>query len=542
MSVFGSMFTAVSGLNAQSQSLGMISNNIANVSTVGFKRIDASFSSLVTTEGRSTLYSPGSVRANQEARIDLQGILQQSSSSTDLGISGNGFFVVQNEAGEPLYTRAGQFYEDSTGILRNSAGFTLLGWPLDQNGNLPPNQADLSSLVPVDVAFVGGLAQPTSRADMTLNLAANTQENAYPVVAGSTPDFSRSLRVFDSLGTGQDLTLNFTKHESPTATVNGTIDLAAINGDLSNDPSIDATDQFDITVGAVGPTTITLDGDLNKLINDINGITDGLGNPVAFAEVGVNGELIIKARNLADSITLADGVGTPLTDGMGMAGSIGVTAPPAALNLLATPTTTPNTEGWWQLEVTSPTGLTLASGSVNFDGAGALNSAVDANGDVLLSLTGIDFGNGSNPQDVDIDMASFTQFDSDFAVTAVSQNGSSLGLRTGVSIASDGTVSINFSNGQSTDIYKLPLTTFANPNGLSELTGNVYRETTDSGNFNLRQAGQGSAGTIEGGTLEASNVDIADEFSKMIVTQRAFSANTRVITTADEMTADLLRI
>ena len=98
MSVFGSLFTAVSGLTAQSDSISMISNNIANVDTVGYKRTDAAFESLVTTQSAATAYSPGSVIALQNNRIDQQGILQQSASPTDIAISGSGFFVVKSSA------------------------------------------------------------------------------------------------------------------------------------------------------------------------------------------------------------------------------------------------------------------------------------------------------------------------------------------------------------------------------------------------------------------------------------------------------------
>ena len=545
MSVFGSLFTAVSGLAAQSQSIGMISNNIANVNTVGFKRTDAAFSSLVTSSGRSTAFTPGSVRALQNARVDQQGILQQSNSATDIAVSGNGFFVVKRALDgiqETFYTRAGSFSEDQTGVLRNAAGFFLQGWPLDQDGNLPASQADLSSLVPVDVAFLGGLTQPTTTAALSLNLDATQTQTAYPVTPGYSPDFTRGLRVYDSLGQGQDLTINFKKHTTPTANVTGTVDLTAIVGDLANDPNIAATDTFDITVGGTGPTTITLDGDLGKLLNDLNSITDITGNPVLLADVNALGQLQIKARNLGDSITLADGAGTPLNDGLGLAAAIGVTAPPAAPTLLATPNVTPNTEGWWQVDILSPLGTVLQSGSINFNGAGKLNAAPDANGEVNVSLTNINFGNGSDLQDIDLDISSFTQFSGEYNVIFSQQNGAELGLRTGVSIDRDGFVSAQFSNGQSSKIYKLPLATFANPNGLEELTGTVFRETDRSGNFNLREPGQGGAGQIEGGALEGANVDLADEFSKLIITQRTYSANTKVITTADEMTAELLRL
>src|SRR5690606_23435907 len=110
MSLFGSLYTGVSGLSAQSQSTAMIANNIANVNTVGFKRSEAAFYSLVTTEGRASRYSPGTVSVNRIQRVDQQGPIQQSISSTDTSISGNGFYAVKrdnvaNGLSEFLYTR-----------------------------------------------------------------------------------------------------------------------------------------------------------------------------------------------------------------------------------------------------------------------------------------------------------------------------------------------------------------------------------------------------------------------------------------------------
>lgn len=145
MSLFGSLYTGVSGLSAQSQATAMISNNIANVNTVGFKRSEAAFYSLVTTEGRSSRYSPGTVSVNRIQRVNQQGPIQQSISSTDTSISGNGFYAVKRDTDASglspyLYTRNGQFSEDAQGFLTNTAGFYLYGWPLDQNGGLPSNQ------------------------------------------------------------------------------------------------------------------------------------------------------------------------------------------------------------------------------------------------------------------------------------------------------------------------------------------------------------------------------------------------------------------
>ncbi|HEY0901124.1 MAG TPA: flagellar hook-basal body complex protein, partial [Micavibrio sp.] len=97
MSLFGSLFTGVSGLGAQSQSTAMIANNIANVNTVGFKRSEAAFYSLVTSEGRSSRYSPGTVAVNRVQRVNQQGPIQQTGSTTDAAISGNGMFAVKRD-------------------------------------------------------------------------------------------------------------------------------------------------------------------------------------------------------------------------------------------------------------------------------------------------------------------------------------------------------------------------------------------------------------------------------------------------------------
>lgn len=547
MSVFGSLFTAVSGLNAQSQSIAMISNNIANVSTIGFKRTDAAFSSLVTTASRNTAYSPGSVRATQSSSINQQGILQQSSSATDIALSGNGFFIVKSSTdafAEPLYTRAGQFSEDATGILRNSSGFFLQGWPIDQDGNLPAAQADISSLVPVDVAFVGGLTRPTSTVGLAMNVKSSEDQEAYPIAAGFTPDFTRGIKVYDSLGAGHDLTVNFKRMTSPTATAVGNVDLSGIVGDFADTAPFAATDEFDITVGAVGPTTIVLDGSVAKLLADINGVLNPLTLlPVAYAQLDENGFLSIKATNLSENITLTNGLGNPLNVAkLGMAASIGVTAAPAAPTLITPLGTQPNTEGWWTISFTTPSGAVINTGALNFTGDGQLNGVDDLNDQTLVSLTDIDWNNGSNMQDIEFDISGFTQFSGEYNVISSTQNGAELGLRTGISIDEEGFVTAQFSNGQSSRIFKLAVATFANANGLNELTGNVFRESDSSGDFNLREAGKGSAGKIASGALEASNVDLANEFSKMIVTQRVYSANTKVISTADQMTQELLQL
>ncbi|MCB9996514.1 MAG: flagellar hook-basal body complex protein [Rhodospirillales bacterium] len=596
MSLFGSLFTGVSGLGAQSQSTAMIANNIANVNTVGFKRSEASFFSLVTTEGRSSLYSPGTVSVNRVQRVDLQGPIQQTASATDAAISGNGFFTVKRDTGadqEFLYTRSGAFSEDSQGLLRNTAGFVLYGWPLDSQGDLPANQGDLTSLVPVDVAFLGGLTRPTSSAELSLNLdASEGDENLVDATDDLTnPHFTRGLTVFDSLGQAQVLTFEFTKNYGPHATAGGTINDLLATDNLVTDLGLTATNSFDISSDLGGPLTLTvvagtpaLPGEVqtvNDIITEINNA--GIG---VEAFLGNDGELVIQrdefAGGVANSLTLTNTAGTPLTalgitlvngGGLGpdvfqsddLAGAAGplrsnnldngqfADNPPYSNETNTDTHTFPafqflpgdaqyNNRGWWQVNIVHPNGTSLSRGLINFSSDGRLNARPDSNGNIDINLTQIDWGNGSEAQSIDVDVERFSQFSGNYDVIFSDQNGAELGLRTGVEITRDGIIVARFSNGATSDLYKVPLVTFSNPNGLTEVSGTAYSENEESGEENLREAGRGGAGFLEPSTIETSNVDLADEFAKLIVSQRAFSANTRVINTVDQMTEDLLRL
>jgi flagellar hook protein FlgE len=205
-------------------------------------------------------------------------------------------------------------------------------------------------------------------------------------------------------------------------------------------------------------------------------------------------------------------------------------------------TNSPNTQGWWEVRILDPGGVELTKGLVNFGGDGTLNASTDSDGEINISLENIDWFNGSAIQDIDIDVSRFSQFSGNYDVIFSDQNGAELGLRTGVEITRDGTVVARFSNGASADLYRVPLTTFANANGLTEVSGTAYTESEESGEENLREAGTGGAGFVEPSTLEASNVDLADEFARLIVSQRAFGAGTRTINTVDQMTQDLLSL
>jgi len=182
-----------------------------------------------------------------------------------------------------------------------------------------------------------------------------------------------------------------------------------------------------------------------------------------------------------------------------------------------------------------------ATAAVTFDGSG-IPTAYQVD-DIALDLT-----NGAADLNIDFDFGTvgqadgLVQFASAYNPTFIDTDGAEFGQFSGVTISEAGLVTALFENGDIRPIFKIPVATFANPNGLGTNTGNVYNQTDDSGLFFLRTAGTGGSGTVQSSVLESSTVDIAEEFTNMITTQRAYSASAKIISTADEMLDELVRI
>jgi len=145
------------------------------------------------------------------------------------------------------------------------------------------------------------------------------------------------------------------------------------------------------------------------------------------------------------------------------------------------------------------------------------------------------FGNYNTPDGL-------TQLSGEFSLNFLTQNGAKFGNFAGVSIGQDGIVTALFDNGVTRPVFQIPIATFTNPNGLESITGNVWTATDFSGNPTVREAGDAGAGSVNAAALEGSTVDLGSEFTRMITTQRAYSSAARVITTADELLDELVRI
>jgi flagellar hook protein FlgE len=189
----------------------------------------------------------------------------------------------------------------------------------------------------------------------------------------------------------------------------------------------------------------------------------------------------------------------------------------------------------------------ISTGTMTFNADGSLNNvnnAVPPSGTFSLTIPWA-ATTGLASQTVAVNLGTvggtsgLTQFDTASSLNGTSPDGSSFGNVTGVSIAKDGTVTAQFSNGLSQDVYKIPIATFTSEDGLGQADGDAYIATKNSGPANINLANTGAAGGIASNSLEGSTVDLATEFTNLITTQRAYSASARIITTADQMLQQL---
>lgn len=442
MSLFAALTVAVGGLNAQSAAVGHISDNLANTQTTGYKRVDTSFESLVT-QSNAFVNDPGGVRAKPSYTNSKQGNLVQSQSSTDLAISGAGFFAVRRPVvqadgtttftEEDLYTRRGDYTLDSEGYLVNGAGFYLSGY----NVNGTTGIVDSSTWAPLRISQL--LDNPV--ATSSLNYAANLPAGA---VSGTTYPAS-TIQTYDGLGNQHTLSLTWTK----TATTN----------------------QWTLNV-AVPDATTPINNNLTFTFND-----------------GTGGSLPGTINSIAAVLTGGPPATSPFT----------VVAPSA------------------------PDNYAYVDLPLSFTGAGGQSIRLD-------------FGN--------YDVASgVTQFsDTSPQVTSLEQNGIPRGSFRDLSIDESGFVVLNYDNGRARTFFQVPIVQFFSPDSLQRVEGGAFSRTTDSGTPRFSAPGSVGAGQIVGNTLEGSNVDIADEFTKLIQAQRVYSANARTISTTNSMLDETINI
>jgi flagellar hook protein FlgE len=269
---------------------------------------------------------------------------------------------------------------------------------------------------------------------------------------------------------------------------------------------------------------------------------------IAYVADGTETSLSDLAQRFADQINANPGLGVSAT---AAGGTISLTAINAGVPFTSSAVATNGTVPGFidvQFGQTPDTAGTLVALSNQFNPSGnATVPVLQTDGQAAQISFQVNYGLGA--QTVDLDLGQFqstggvTQFAGDnIDVTRLTQDGVPQGLLKDVRIRDNGDVELQYDNGRSRIFFRVPIAQFNDPNALQREVAQGFTETFDSGAVRIGNAGDNGAGTLRGAALEGSNVDIAEEFSKMIITQRSFSANTRVITTADEMLADIINI
>lgn len=304
MSLYGALYSGVSGLSSESSAMGAIADNITNINTVGYKATDVNFSTLVTQQVSLTEYSPGGVESKPRAGIDVQGLLQATNSSTDMAISGQGFFVVNTtsdpavDGGEFAYTRAGSFTTDQNGFLQNSSGFYLMGWPLTPTDNsaasvpstqtingtkymaayknadgtfhyINQNIVSTTELQPLNLNDIGGTAQATSNVSVQGNLPSGD-----PIYNPEDPSnggiHDTNVLVYDSLGDSENAQFQWTKVADNAWQLSATPPSGAAVVTLTNQSTAFGSLVYS-SAGQLEFNSIPPDGSYFTLTSDVNG-------------------------------------------------------------------------------------------------------------------------------------------------------------------------------------------------------------------------------------------------------------------------------
>ncbi len=563
----------LSGLQASSAALSTTANNLANLNTIGYKDQQIQFADLfyqnLGSDGAGDPIQQGAgVKVAAQPSNFTQGDVTSNGIDTDVAINGNGFFVVQQD-GVQSYTRAGNFEVGTDNLLETTDGQQVLGYPAT-NG-VVNTSGGLSTL-----ALGAGTSSPatvTSNVSLTSNLDAAA---AY----GST--YSTQATIYDSLGGSHAITFTYTNEgvaaipAAPAQAATGTLTMTALPVATQTVTVGGQTYTFTTSPPAAGSNDVyigtTIAETAANLANAINGNyadtagtaspggygTGTVTNPAATAVDAGNGVINFTASvagTSGDFAATSAGTGsTNLTwnTGAGANGTAAVAAVPGVVNTWGYSVTIPAADLGG---VATAAPVTLASGTLVFNGDGTLKSVAPNGGAASLTNptitvppNGSVYADGANQSTFTWHLTSpsgtglLTQEAAANSVASIQQDGASSGTLQTFNIGSDGTITGSFSNGTTATLGQIALASFADEQGLTRTGNNDYSPTLASGQPTVGAPTSGGLGSISGGALEQSNVDIATEFASLIVAQRSYEANARVVTTFDTIAQDTIAL
>ncbi|MCX5807215.1 MAG: flagellar hook protein FlgE [Proteobacteria bacterium] len=529
--MLSSFFSGISGLMSNTQSINVVGNNIANVNTVGYKSARATFEDVLyqSINGASGTSQVG--RGTALSSVDTlfaQGSFETTSEATDLAIGGQGFFLVNSaDDSSTYYTRAGQFRFDKEGDMTNPAGYILQGREIDRTTNAP-------SGVDKDIVISPEPSKP--RATELIGMALNLQSDA---------DWKGTISALGGAGTSIS-TISGSEGTYPrVGDYTATMSTVGLNRVLTivvadKDPEgglTGTTETYSDTVAAGLPYTDFGGSGLDFTTAAALGAD---GTAQTFSISGFQYDYLSASQNPTSTSNYSSSI--TAYDSLGQGHVVNV------YFRKAYETTTDQSVWEWAAVLDSAdsvTGVdTLADwGTLTFNNNGTLIAGGDP---VTVSFN---FSQGAvQAQDIELVFGSdsgggtSTQYPIASTTNFQTQDGYPPGVLTNVTVSAEGIISGHYSNGQILDLYQITLANFNNTQALRREGGNLFSETLDSGPAYTSAAGSGGLGKINPNSLEQSNVDLATEFVKMIVAQRGFQANSRVITTTDEVLQELMNL
>ncbi|MCC6425364.1 MAG: flagellar hook-basal body complex protein [Phycisphaerales bacterium] len=575
------MFTALSGMTANSRSLDVVGNNIANVNTTAYKSNRLLFSTQFsrtysagsapsdTTGGTNPFQVGLGVSIAGTQRNFTGGTISATGDSRDLAIEGDGFFIV-NRGGEQLYTRAGAFRTNATNDLISITGDRLQGWTVDANNNII--EGGLVNLnIPLGTMT---LAEATENVRFSGNLNAS----------GALASQGSAIRIMGTSTTGMRAIATASPPPGPGNVLEAVTRLIDIEDPAqpgSGTPMLSVGQSLSFTGIEKGgktlrPAELAIDAtttvqDLNDFLTDLLGIDTASGaNPdgatpgvaldpvtgilTATGNVGTVNDLEIEASDIQILDSAGAFVRSPLlTDKTANADGEAVRTTFIAYDSLGTPVSVDvamvldgrsSTGTTWRYFVesaddTDPSTF-IASGTLEFDTVGQLATRDPIPITVDRANTG-----AQTPLTIDLSFAGdednvTSLTDDSSAIAATFADGSPIGTLTSYAVGTDGVIIGSFTNGLTRTIGQVVLAKFPNSEGLVDVGSNLFRVGSNSGTPLIAAAGTLGSGRLVGGALELSNVDLSQEFINMILASTGYSASSRVIRTTDELMQQLL--
>jgi flagellar hook protein FlgE len=559
MALLTSLFAGVSGLKNHQEMMDVIGNNISNVNTIGYKSSRVTFSDTFnqfvragtsptdTTGGTNTFQIGLGAKVNSIDRDWNQGTFTTTGTTTDLALQGSGLFILKNN-GTTYYARAGAFEFDATGKLVNSengavvqgkvanglgeisSGTTLQDIVVDKNYRLPAIKTS-------EVSWGGNLKSSsttirTDIAELSGNLKQGTTAATFPGGAYSAADDTTytASTIYDKDGAQYELRTYYTR------TV--TTGVWTANYEVRN------TDGTALATPLTGSTTLTFDSsgtctNLQGNIVDSSGKIDFIVNYASLTNLNADTNVtnvIDKGESEDDVVgseTIYDSLGSPHT-------------------LTVTYKHIDSNRWTWSASVPSADGSLSSdsNGEIYFNTDGTIQSVWQNGSQVTSSPPNPKIvytpSSGAEVQNIKLDFgkgtSGITQTNLTSQVAALSQDGSPSASLSNMSIDQYGNVVGIFSNGTSKTLAQIMVANFSNLNGLKSTGDNMYSVAANSGDPRVDAPGESSNTTIQSGALEQSNVDLSEEFTNMIVAQRGFQANARVITTADTLLQEITNL